>query len=131
MFQIFKSKKMVETKPAANKILKVNKSKHQSCCVNCGLRTDRPNIISNRRVITGWMIDFFKAKKIDVSHHYQICYTCRVSLYKARKDNSVVEKENEISGLLSKAKFDDNSYFDQLPESDFPVLTGALSHNSV
>ncbi len=45
-------------------------------------------------------------------------------MYKARKDNSVVEKVNEISGLLSKAKFDDNSYFDQLPESDFPVLTG-------
>jgi hypothetical protein len=81
-------------------------------------------MILNRRVITGWMIDFFKAKKIDVSHHYQICYFCRVSLYKARKDNSVVEKVNEISGFLSKAKLDENSYFDQLPESDFQVIKG-------
>jgi hypothetical protein len=37
MFQILKSKKMVETKPAANKILKVNKSKHQSLIFDLNL----------------------------------------------------------------------------------------------
>jgi hypothetical protein len=43
---------------------------------------------------------------------------------KQEKTKVFFEKVNEISGLLSKAKFDDNSFFDQLPESDFPVLTG-------
>jgi hypothetical protein len=44
------------------KALNPNNFKHASSCVQCGSRTDKQ--INQRRRINGWMLDFFKAKKV-------------------------------------------------------------------
>ena len=99
--------------------------KNYNCCVNCGKRTDKDKKLKERRQVSkGWMTNFFKAKNVVVSKYKWICLPCRVKITLLHKDNNLFKETKTISGLFSSLSLNPDSYFDKLPEKNFPHLTG-------
>lgn len=100
---------------------------HVDCCVNCGKRTDknkkkRKN--NRRRVAVPWMVNFFKAKKVNLNHNSWICNLCRKNITNLRKAENLYEQVNTTSGLFAKIELMEKSYFENKQDDYFPATMG-------
>lgn len=100
----------------------LNADSDHNCCVECGILTQKH--VKSRRKIVGWKLDYYKAKKIDVTKHYWICVSCRKALDKAKKDDTIFKSLSEINRSLLYTNLEPTSFYSNMDAKEFPLRLG-------